>query len=96
MWTSPALPWAIVIGLLSQGTGVFGALVLLSPQENTDCVPVNRASNVLAGVLATVALAVVWGQRWPAMTEWVGAGLILGAIVSLSVPPIVERRRRPA
>ncbi len=93
VWSSPALPWAVIIGVCSQGTGVFGALVLLSPQENTYCVPVNRASSVLAGVLATVGLAVFLGQRWPAPSEWVGAGLILLAIVALSVPPLVEKAR---
>src|SRR5690606_14474213 len=36
----------VTIGLLSQGTGIFGALVLLDGRENTFCVPVNRASSV--------------------------------------------------
>jgi hypothetical protein len=94
LWGHPALPWVVVVGVLSQGTGVFGALVLLSPQENTYCVPVNRASSVLAGVLATLSLAVLWGQPFPAMSEWVGAGLILAAILALSIPPLLEKRRR--
>lgn len=94
LWHHPGLPWIVLVGVLSQGTGVFGALVLLSPQENTYCVPVNRASSVLAGVLATLALAVVWGQRFPASSEWVGAGLILAAILALSIPPLVERQRQ--
>ncbi len=93
LWSHPALPFVVLLGLLSQGTGVFGALVLLSPQENTYCVPVNRASSVLAGVVATLALAVLGGQRFPALSEWVGALLILGAIVVLSVPPLLARRR---
>ena len=87
------MPLIALLGLLSQGTGVFGALVLLSPQENTYCVPVNRASSVLAGVFATLALAWLSGQRAPALSEWVGALLILMAIVVLSVPPLVQRRR---
>jgi hypothetical protein len=93
LWQHPALPWIIAVGVLSQGTGVFGALVLLSPHENTYCVPVNRASSVLAGVLATVGLAVLWGEAWPAASEWVGAGVILGAIAALSVPPLLQKRR---
>jgi hypothetical protein len=79
--------------VLSQGTGVFGALLLLSPQENSWCVPVNRASSVLAGVLATTALALFAGRPWPAVSEWVGAGFILLAIAALSVPPLLQRRR---
>lgn len=93
LWKSPALPWIVVVGLLSQGTGVFGALLLLSPQENSWCVPVNRASSVLAGVLATTALALFAGRPWPAVSEWVGAGFILLAIAALSVPPLLLRRR---
>jgi drug/metabolite transporter (DMT)-like permease len=94
LWSHPALPWIVLVGVLSQGTGVFGALVLLSPQENTYCVPVNRASSVLAGVLATLSLALVWGQRFPATSEWVGAVLILAAILALSIPPLLEKSRR--
>lgn len=93
LWSHPALPWIVLVGVLSQGTGVFGALVLLSPQENTYCVPVNRASSVLAGVLATLSLAVLWGQRFPATSEWIGAVLILAAILALSIPPLLEKSR---
>ncbi len=93
LWGHPALPWIVVVGLLSQGTGVFGALILLSPEENTYCVPVNRASSVLAGILATSALATMWGRPGPGASEWVGAGLILAAIAALSVPPLLMKRR---
>jgi hypothetical protein len=54
---------------------------------------VNRASSVLAGVLATTALALFAGRPWPAVSEWVGAGFILLAIAALSVPPLLLRRR---
>lgn len=93
LWQHPALPYIVVVGLLSQGTGVFGALVLLSPQENTYTVPVNRASSVLAGVLATLGLALFFGQRFPGPTEFIGAGLILAAILALSLPMVFARSR---
>src|SRR5690606_25844638 len=38
---------AILIGLFSQGTGVFGGLVLLDKREHTYSVPVNRCSSIL-------------------------------------------------
>jgi len=44
IWTSDQLVPGIVIGLLSQSTGVFGALILLDGRENAFCVPVNRAT----------------------------------------------------
>lgn len=42
----------IAIGVLSQGTGVFGALVLVDGRESAFCAPVNRASSVLAGLVS--------------------------------------------
>ncbi len=82
-WSIEAL-WVVVIGVLSQGTGVFGALVLLDQRENSFSVPVNRASSVLAGVVATASLSVLgWGAGlgWE---EGVGAALVMVAIAVLS------------
>jgi hypothetical protein len=50
---SPLVLEAVIIGLCSQATGVFGGLVLLDKRENTFAVPVNRCASVLAGVTAT-------------------------------------------
>jgi hypothetical protein len=49
-WGSPDLWALLLVGVLSQGTGVFGGLVLLDARESSFCVPLNRASSVLAGV----------------------------------------------
>ena len=88
-------PWAVVIGALSQGTGIFGALVLLDKSENSFSVPVNRASSVLAGVLATLTLwALGMGHALP-WQEAVGAGLVISAIVVLSVPGLLQRPAAP-
>lgn len=96
-WTSvaagPALPWIIAVGLLSQGTGIFGALVLLDARESSFTVPVNRASSILAGVLATLALCGLLGGAPPDTGELVGAGLVLAAIAVLAVGPRLEARR---
>lgn len=73
---------AVVIGVLSQGTGVFGTLILLDGRENTFCVPVNRASSVLAGIVATAAL----GAALPA-AELAGGALIVIAVVILAFGP---------
>lgn len=79
--------WVVVIGVLSQGTGFFGGLVLLDASENTFCVPLNRASSVLAGILAALALASLYGQRGPTSFELVGAGLLVLAIGVLWAGP---------
>jgi hypothetical protein len=86
--------WAIVlVGLLSQGTGIFGSLIFLDKRENTFCVPVNRSSSVLAGVLASFWVAAYPGQSMPAWTQLAGAGIIILAILFLTIPPMAEKRR---
>lgn len=85
--------WPPVIGVLSQGTGIFGALVLLDARENSFSVPVNRASSLLAGVVATLTL---WSLGLGKSLDWreaVGAGLVISAIVVLSAPGLLKRAR---
>lgn len=84
--------WAVVIGVLSQGTGIFGALVLLDKRENTFSVPVNRASSMLAGVVATLSL---WALGIGKVLDWreaIGAGLVISAIVVLSLPSLLKKK----
>jgi hypothetical protein len=81
------------IGLLSQGTGIFGALILLDRRENAFTVPVNRASSILAGVLATAALSVWLGQRPVDPRELLGAGLVMVAMIVLSAPTLWKARK---
>jgi hypothetical protein len=88
--------WPLLIGVLSQGTGIFGALVLLDKRENTFSVPVNRASSLLAGVTATLAM---WGLGLGKPLDWkeaVGAGLVIAAIVVLSLPGLLKKKASPA
>jgi uncharacterized membrane protein len=92
---SPAVWTVVLIGLFSQGTGVFGALVLLDKRSNSFTVPVNRASSVLAGVMATVILT-VWLNRPPiAARELIGAGLVTCAIIVLSLPGLLKKKPLP-
>ncbi len=83
------------VGLLSLGTGIFGGLILLDRRENTFCVPVNRASSVLAGVVATLGLHLAFGSRMPSTHEWTGASLIVGAILVLSLPGVLRSSKAP-
>ena len=93
-WNQPYL-WALaLIGVMSQGTGFFGTLVFLDCRENTYCIPVNRASSVLAGVAASMLLTLFPGQRLPATAEFIGAGVMIVSILFLSIPPLVQARRR--
>lgn len=80
-----ALP-ILLIGLFSQGTGIFGALVLLDARENSFCVPVNRGSSILAGVVATTSLWLFFGGAPLSLRELFGAVMVLGAIAVLAMP----------
>lgn len=92
----PIWMYGLLVGVLSQGTGIFGGLIFLDRRENTFCVPVNRASSVLAVVCASLFLAAGFGLAYPKNEEWIGAGLILGAIGFLTVPTALEKRRKKA
>ncbi len=84
---------AIGVGLCSLGTGIFGGLILLDRRENTFCVPVNRASSILAGIAASLLLHGLVGLRLPSVHQWAGAGLIVAAILVLSLPTLKEAWR---
>jgi hypothetical protein len=95
-WSSQA-GWGVLIGVLSQGTGIFGALVLLDKSENSFSVPVNRASSVLAGVLATLVMSGLGLGKSLDVREGVGAAIVIGAILVLSLAPMMEaRKKQPA
>jgi uncharacterized membrane protein YdcZ (DUF606 family) len=95
-WSRPIVPEALVVGFLSQGTGIFGGLILLDPSENTYSVPVNRCSSILAGVVASYSLVLFLGESLPSIHEIIGAILIIVAILFLTVPPMLAKRRAAA
>jgi uncharacterized membrane protein YdcZ (DUF606 family) len=93
-WLAPFFGSIVLLGLFSQGTGIFGSMIFLDRRENSFCVPVNRSSSVLAGVLASFWVATHAGQSPPAPSQIVGAVIIIVAILFLSIPPWREARRR--
>jgi hypothetical protein len=86
--------WILValIGLLSQGTGIFGGLVLLDKRENSFSVPVNRCSSMLAGLGATLVIYAAWGGAPPVAREFAAAALVIAAIVVLSLPSLMKKK----
>ncbi len=67
------------IGIFSQLTGIFGGAVLISPSEHTASVPLNRASSMIAALIASLLL----GQSISA-GQWAGF-LILFLVVLVLV-----------
>lgn len=93
-WSSPAVVYGVLIGLCSQGTGIFGGLVLLDKRENTFAVPVNRCASVIAGVTATY-IGMLWlDGRAPSTHELMGVFLIVQAMAFLAVPEVMSARSR--
>lgn len=82
-----------LIGFFSQCTGIFGTLVFLDRRENTFSVPVNRSSSILAGVVASTVLAVWLDQTYPSVNALIGAGLVVVAVVVLSLGPSLSRSK---
>ena len=87
----------VIIGVMSQGNGIFGGLILLDKRDNTFCVPVNRASSVLAGVISTLflmAFANVDGKPYElGAGQLVGAFLLICALSCLSVLSLIKKIR---
>lgn len=85
---------AFMIGIFSYGTGLFGSLIFLDKRENTFTVPANRASSILAGVIASYLLAIVYGQKYPSEDQLIGAALIIGAIMFLMYRSMMDKRKK--
>jgi len=81
------------LGIFSTGTGLFGTMIYLDKRENTFTVPANRSSSIIAGVIATYALAIFYGQHSPDANQITGVSLILGAIFFLAYRSVVEKRQ---
>lgn len=87
VWTDPVILPLFVIGLTLTVVSVFAIIILLDPRENAYCVPLERAASLVAGVGAALILAWGWGLKYPRPAELIGAGILIAAIVLLSVAP---------
>ncbi len=92
LWTDPMAAWLVAAGICSQGTGVFGGLLLLDASETSYSVPLNRASSILGGVAASVVLALLYAVAFPSTGELVGAALLVVAIGVLWLGPLRDQR----
>jgi hypothetical protein len=93
VWSDPAIWPLFWIGLTLAMIGVVAIIILLDPRENAYCVPLERAASLVAGVGGAVLLAWFFGSNMPRPAELVGAGILIAAIVLLSVAPRLSARR---
>lgn len=97
VWTDPVILPLLGIGTTLTIVSVFAIIILLDPRENAYCVPLERAASLIAGVGAALILAWVWGLPHPRPAELVGAGILIAAIVLLSLAPrFADRPARAA
>lgn len=96
VWSDPVILPIFGIAATLTIVSVFSIIILLDSRENAYCVPLERAASLVAGVGAALLLAWFWGLPEPRPAELVGAAILIGAIVLLSVAPRVERRVTPA
>src|SRR6185503_7701180 len=75
---------ALLIGALYACLYCFGTLIYLDCRENTFCIPLNRASSLLAGIVATYGLALFFGQTSPSEAQLGSAAMIVVALLFLS------------
>lgn len=91
-WRSQHLPAMVLTGLMVCATGVFSGLILLDGRENSFCVPLERSASILAGVGGSALLALFLGGAWPSKADFIGAALLLLAVLVLSLGPRLSRR----
>jgi len=96
VWGDPVIVWLAMIALTLTVVSVFSVIILLDARENAYCVPLERASSLLAGVAASFILAWGWGLRPPTGAETIGAAILIAAIVLLSVAPRLRPSLTPA
>jgi drug/metabolite transporter (DMT)-like permease len=93
VWTDPVMVPLFGIGFTLTIISVLAIIILLDPRENAYCVPLERAASLVAGVGGSVLLAWGWGLRMPRASELLGAGILIAAIVLLSLAPRLTRRQ---
>ena len=94
VWASPAI-WSLLgIGVSLTVISVIAVVILLDPRENAYCVPLERAASLVAGVGGSVLLAWLWGAKMPRPAELVGAAILIGAIMLLSLAPRLGKTRK--
>jgi hypothetical protein len=87
IWSQGVLWLMIPLGVFPVIVGILGARILLDKRENTFCVPLERSASVLAGLVAAYLLAQFSGLPSPTGGELMGAVLLAGALVVLSLGP---------
>jgi protein-tyrosine-phosphatase/intracellular septation protein A len=93
-FAGPSVVPALVIGLLYACLYLFGTAIYLDPRENTYCIPLNRCSSLLSGVVASYGLTWFLGWKPPSGYQVAASAVIVGALAFLMASTL--RGSRPA
>jgi hypothetical protein len=91
VWNDPVLWPLLGVAVTLTIVSVFAAIILLDPRENSYCVPLERSSSLLAGLVAAYLLHWAWGLPEPTTMEVIGAGVLMLAITLLCVAPRFDK-----
>jgi protein-tyrosine-phosphatase len=92
--TSAALP-AFLVGVCYEGLFVFTSLIFLDRREYSFCMPVHVCASLLAGVVASFGLGVLFGAPPPSVAQIVAASIVIVAALMLTYPAIRARVAQP-
>jgi hypothetical protein len=87
VWNSNQLGAILALSALLVIISILSLRILLDPRENTFCVPIERSASILAGTAAAYVLAAMSLGKPPTTMEFVGALLLVAAIVVLAIGP---------
>lgn len=93
VWSDPVIIFLIGNGVLLTLISIASAVILLDKRENSYCVPLERSASLLAGIIAALVMAWVWGLAHPTQAELIGAGILISAIFMLSLAPRLSKAK---
>jgi protein-tyrosine-phosphatase len=80
-FATPTVWPALAIGLLYSCLYIFGTAIYLGGRENAFCIPLNRCSSLLSGVVASYGLVAIFGLKLPSAYQLGGAAIIVVALM---------------
>jgi protein-tyrosine-phosphatase len=92
--SSAAVP-AFLIGVCYEGLFVFTSLIFLDRREYSFCMPVHVCASLLAGVVASFGLGVLFGAPPASVAQFVAAAIVIVAALMLSYPGLRARLAKP-
>jgi protein-tyrosine-phosphatase len=94
LFSAAAVP-ALLVGVCYEGLFVFTSLIFLDRREYSFCMPVHVCSSLLAGVVASFGLGMLFGAPPPSVAQFIAAAIVILAALMLCYPAVVARLAKP-